>query len=173
MLWKGQAVASIKVAAYQMLVGPDPVANFARIRRGVEQAAEEGAKIIALPECALSGYPPLHHDSPDQVDTAAIAELNDEVCSLAQTNNIWVVLGTILMSSEGLLNSALVISPDGEIAGRYDKLHLMPEDRQFFAPGVGERVFVTDDGVIFVSIDDNEVHWLRGLMDEVFGEDKA
>jgi adenine-specific DNA-methyltransferase len=33
------------------------------------------------------------------------------------------------------------------------------------------RDFLTDDGVIFVSIDDNEVHWLRGLMDEVFGED--
>ncbi len=33
------------------------------------------------------------------------------------------------------------------------------------------REFLTDDGVIFISIDDNEVHWLRGLMDEVFGED--
>src|SRR5487761_530790 len=32
------------------------------------------------------------------------------------------------------------------------------------------REFLTDDGVIFVSIDDNEVHWLRGLMDEIFGE---
>src|SRR5437762_4560776 len=33
------------------------------------------------------------------------------------------------------------------------------------------RDFLTDDGVIFVSIDDNEVHWLRGQMDEVFGEE--
>ena len=33
------------------------------------------------------------------------------------------------------------------------------------------REFLTDDGVIFVSIDDNEVHWLRGLMDEIFGEE--
>jgi adenine-specific DNA-methyltransferase len=32
------------------------------------------------------------------------------------------------------------------------------------------REFLTDDGVIFVSIDDNEAHWLRGLMDEMFGE---
>ena len=28
-----------------------------------------------------------------------------------------------------------------------------------------------DDGVIFVSVDDNEVHHLRCLMDEVFGEE--
>ena len=32
------------------------------------------------------------------------------------------------------------------------------------------REFLRDDGVIFISIDDNEVHHLRMLMDEVFGE---
>ena len=34
------------------------------------------------------------------------------------------------------------------------------------------REFLTDDGAIFVSIDDNEVHWLRSVLDEVFGEDE-
>ena len=33
------------------------------------------------------------------------------------------------------------------------------------------RELLRDDGAIFVSIDDNEVHHLRSLMDEVFGED--
>ena len=33
------------------------------------------------------------------------------------------------------------------------------------------RELLRDDGAIFVSIDDNEVHRLRCLMDEVFGED--
>lgn len=32
------------------------------------------------------------------------------------------------------------------------------------------RELLRDDGVIFVSIDDNEVHHLRMLMDEIFGE---
>ena len=31
--------------------------------------------------------------------------------------------------------------------------------------------FLRDDGVIFVSIDDNEAHQLRMLMDEIFGEE--
>jgi adenine-specific DNA-methyltransferase len=35
------------------------------------------------------------------------------------------------------------------------------------------RDFLTDDGVIFISIDDNEAHWLRGLMDEIFGEENC
>ncbi len=33
------------------------------------------------------------------------------------------------------------------------------------------RELLREDGAIFVSIDDNEVHHLRSLMDEVFGED--
>jgi adenine-specific DNA-methyltransferase len=33
------------------------------------------------------------------------------------------------------------------------------------------RNLLRDDGVIFVSIDDNEVHNLRLLMDEIFGEE--
>ncbi|MDE0607857.1 MAG: site-specific DNA-methyltransferase [Acidimicrobiaceae bacterium] len=33
------------------------------------------------------------------------------------------------------------------------------------------RELLREDGAIFVSIDDNEVHHLRALMDEVFGED--
>ena len=33
------------------------------------------------------------------------------------------------------------------------------------------RELLAEDGVIFVSIDDNEVHHLRMLMDEIFGEE--
>jgi adenine-specific DNA-methyltransferase len=33
------------------------------------------------------------------------------------------------------------------------------------------RTFLRDDGVIFISIDDNEIHNLRKICDEVFGED--
>lgn len=33
------------------------------------------------------------------------------------------------------------------------------------------REMLRDDGAIFISIDDNEVHRLRSLMDEVFGEE--
>lgn len=33
------------------------------------------------------------------------------------------------------------------------------------------RNLLKDDGVIFISIDDNEVHNLRKICDEIFGED--
>ena len=131
----------MRVAAYQMTVTGDTEANFARIADGIEKAAAAGAQLVALPECAISGYPPHHQTSLDEIDTARIAELNGEVCELAGKHAIAVVLGTILMSSEGLLNSALLISPEGDTIGRYDKLHLMPDDKDYFAPGVGLAPF--------------------------------
>lgn len=147
--WGDVIMESIKVAAYQMKVGADIDANLAKIRGGIEKASAAGAKIIALPECALPGYPPDNQTSQQDIDHARIAELNGEVCDIAAEFGIWVILGTIVMSSEGLLNSALVIADTGEIVGRYDKLHLMPGDRNIFMPGVGAWTFDLADGVRF------------------------
>ena len=54
---------------------------------------------------------------------------------------------------------------DGEDLERHDKWLCMMWPRLHLL-----RDLLADDGVIFVSIDDNEQHHLRMLMDEVFGE---
>lgn len=61
-------------------------------------------------------------------------------------------------------NQRLVANP--ETAGRYhsDWLSMMYPRLKL------ARNLLTDDGVIFISIDDNEVHNLRKVCDEVFGE---
>jgi len=58
-------------------------------------------------------------------------------------------------------------SANRDTSGRYHSNWLnMMYPRLFLA-----RTLLRDDGVIFVSIDDHEVHNLRHLMDEVFGEE--
>ncbi|MFV0344755.1 MAG: site-specific DNA-methyltransferase, partial [Bacteroidales bacterium] len=61
-------------------------------------------------------------------------------------------------------NRRLEVNPD--TAGRYhsDWLSMMYPRLKL------ARNLLTDDGVIFISIDDNEVHNLRKLCDEIFGE---
>jgi adenine-specific DNA-methyltransferase len=61
-------------------------------------------------------------------------------------------------------NQRLVVNP--ETAGRYhsDWLSMMYPRLKL------ARNLLKDDGVIFISIDDNEVHNLRKVCDEVFGE---
>ena len=55
---------------------------------------------------------------------------------------------------------------DGEDLERHDKWLCMMWPRLHLI-----RELLADDGVIFVSIDDNEQHRLRMLMDEIFGEE--
>lgn len=61
-------------------------------------------------------------------------------------------------------NQRLVVNP--ETAGRYhsDWLSMMYPRLKL------ARNLLTDDGVIFISIDDNEVHNLRKVCDDIFGE---
>ncbi len=61
----------------------------------------------------------------------------------------------------------LKLSTNTETGGRYHSKWLsMMLPRLFLA-----RNLLKDDGVMFVSIDDNEVHNLRALLNEVFGEE--
>ena len=55
---------------------------------------------------------------------------------------------------------------DGEDLERHDKWLCMMWPRLHLL-----RELLADDGVIFVSIDDNEQHHLRMMMDEIFGEE--
>ena len=58
------------------------------------------------------------------------------------------------------------VGKEGEDATRHDKWCCMMYPRLQLL-----KELLRDDGAIFVSIDDNEVHHLRMLMDEIFGEE--
>lgn len=135
-----------------MRVCADPEANFVKVEEGIRAAVSAGAKLVAFPECAISGYPPLHYANASDIDIRLIRGLNDEIPRLARESGIWVVVGTITGEPGGLLNSALVISSDGELVGRYDKMHLMPLDKRYFAPGAGVRPFRAGDTLLGVQI---------------------
>lgn len=57
-----------------------------------------------------------------------------------------------------------VVGAEAEDLSRHDKWLCMIYPRLSLL-----KEFLTDDGLIFVSVDDNEVHALRMLMDELFG----
>ncbi len=66
----------------------------------------------------------------------------------------------------GVFKDGLKIDSNSESDGRYHSNWLnMMYSRLLIA-----RTLLREDGVIFISIDDNEVHHLRKLCDEVFGE---
>ena len=60
-----------------------------------------------------------------------------------------------------------VVGKEGETLDRHDRWLCMMYPRLLLL-----KQFLREDGVIFVSIDDDEVHHLRLLMDEIFGANK-
>jgi len=67
----------------------------------------------------------------------------------------------------GVIENGLKIDTNTETDGRYHSNWLnMMYSRLLIA-----RQLLREDGVIFISIDDNEVHQLRKLCDEIFGEE--
>jgi len=120
----------MKIAALQMVSGPDVAANLASARRLLERAAAEGASLAALPEYfCLIGL----HDR----DKLAIAEdlgsgpIQQMLSEAARELGLWIIGGTLPLKTatpERVRNATLVFAPGGERVARYDKIHLFAFD---------------------------------------------
>jgi apolipoprotein N-acyltransferase len=78
------------------------------------EAASRGAQVIIWPESAVPGY--LEYES----------VIRDTVTSLARERGVWLLVGGPAYERRCEYNSAYVVSPQGIITGRYDKVHLVP-----------------------------------------------
>ncbi|MBV8034204.1 carbon-nitrogen hydrolase family protein [Roseateles sp.] len=120
----------MKIAAVQMVSGPDVAANLAAARRLLEDAARRGAELAALPEYfCLMGL--------QDGDKLALAEAEGSgpiqamLAAAARDLGLWIIGGTLPIRSataERVRNSTLVFSPAGERVARYDKIHLFAFD---------------------------------------------
>jgi nitrilase len=115
-----------KVAAIQMVSTPVPEQNFASARRLIEQAVQQGAELVLLPEY----WPAMGMQDTDKLGYAEQDGNGPIQAFMAQTareQNVWLVGGTLPMASpepDKVLNSTLVFNPAGEQVARYDKIHL-------------------------------------------------
>lgn len=131
---------TLTVAAVQFNIRlGDIEANWQAAEAGVRRAAAQGAKLAVLPEMWSSGY--------DYRQLAELAMRTPEILSRLQALSAELGLTVVgsLAESDGdkVCNTAWVID-QGEIVGKYRKLHLfstMSEDRYLHA---GDRYLVVD-----------------------------
>jgi len=150
------------VAAIQMVSTPNVAENLAAVRRLVAQAAAQGADFVALPE-----YWPIMGMS--DTDKVAHAEqpgrgpIQECMMELAREHNIWLVGGTLPTVSPDagkVLNTTLVYDPQGQLASRYDKIHLFGFNRgsesydeaRTIVPGAEIGVFDAPFGRVGLSV---------------------
>jgi N-carbamoylputrescine amidase len=130
-----------RIALVQMRCGPKPENNFARAIDFIRDAAKSGAQIVCLPELFRSQYfcQMENHDNFSLAETIP-GPSTDALTKLARELGIVIVASLFEKRSAGLYhNTAVIIDADGELLGKYRKMHI-PDDplyheKFYFAPG--------------------------------------
>ncbi|MBC7994919.1 MAG: carbon-nitrogen hydrolase family protein [Rhizobacter sp.] len=118
------------IAALQTVATPSVERNLDTARRLIGEAVQEGAQLVALPEyfCFMG-----QRDS----DKLALAEtpgdgpIQQMLIDAARQHGVWVIGGTVPLrtgSPDRVFNACCVYSPEGQMAARYDKIHLFRYD---------------------------------------------
>ncbi|HUG95797.1 MAG TPA: carbon-nitrogen hydrolase family protein [Pleomorphomonadaceae bacterium] len=127
---------TIRVAACQI----DPQLgevdrNLEHIERVVAEAATAGAKLVVLPEAAVTGYVFENLDEALTVAQRAVAVAEQRLADAAVMAGVALIVGTLQAEAREVFNTALIFSGDGR-RFRYRKMHLpyLGVDR-FATPG--------------------------------------
>jgi len=118
-------MTTFRAACVQLNSGNDMAANLRAAGSGVRAAAEQGAQFIMLPEYAalLDGSGRVMRDNsyPEDQHPALPA-----FRALAQETHAWLLLGsiTVKLDNERMANRSCLLSPDGTVVARYDKIHM-------------------------------------------------
>jgi formamidase len=141
------------VAAQVAPVPNDPEATFAKFAREVRTCAAvtPALDLLVFPEYYLTGMGSFGTPMPpgylESVAESIPGRLTDRICALARQTGKWIIPGSIVeRDGDALHNTAIAVSPQGEIAARYRKLfpwmpyeNSVPGDEHvtFDIPGVG------------------------------------
>jgi len=127
----------------QFDVSGNPDENMRCIENAIAEAKEKNVRILAFPECALTGYPPHDMKSAGDADFAECSLAFEKIGAAAVKDGMYIAVGSITERKGKLYNSAVVFSPDG---GRYvyDKRALWGWDRDNFSAGREAGVFTVD-----------------------------
>jgi deaminated glutathione amidase len=149
----GSAADLIRVSAVQMNSREDKSANIETALALIDQAAAGGARLVALPEI----WPYLGPESGnfDAAETVP-GPLTDLLAERAVRHGIYLHTGTIHEKRAGepkIFNTALVISPSGDIIARYSKIHMFDVVLDGVASYQESATIAPGDDIVTVDID--------------------
>ncbi len=117
--------APFRVALVQMTAGNELAANIPMAEELIDQAANGGADLICTPEVTS-----LMERRVKSSLAQCVAEEDDPALKAfrakAERLGKWLAIGSlpIKIADDRLANRSFVIAPSGEIAARYDKIHM-------------------------------------------------
>ena len=150
----------MRISACQMISGIDPEQNVLDAVNLISASADSGADLVVLPE----NFALMAGDAANLGIAEAVGEgpIQDAVRMAAMRCGLWVVAGSIPLKGKDATHytqSSLVFDPEGNIAARYDRIHLFRlqnktefyDERIYIEPGKSPVTFrmTTWDGESF------------------------
>jgi predicted amidohydrolase len=142
---------SVRVAGIVLKwIRADKEANFRRAEPMIRQAAADGAQIVCTTECFLDGYAIADKSIPLDVYRSLGEPIPEgayfkRLAALARELKIVLVAGMLEADGEARYNTAVLISAEGTLLGKYRKQHLEHELVRN-RPGTSSPVFATPYG---------------------------
>jgi len=120
---------SFMAACVQLRAGRNVAANVEAAADLVRQAAEAGATFVATPENTSlmeAERALLFEKAKSEDEDEALRALR----AVARERKIWLLIGSlpIRVAEDKLANRSFLVSPEGRIAARYDKIHMFDVD---------------------------------------------
>ncbi len=130
-----------RVAMIQMkVVADDAEANLTRAEQLLAAACAEGPVDFAVvPECFDIGW---GNPRAAQLATPVPGPVSDRLCVMAQRFNIYLASGITEKDGEATYNSALLISPEGEILLKHRKINVCYDVTDVY--DIGDRLGVAE-----------------------------
>ncbi len=141
---------NFKLGMAQMLVEGGAVEqNLRRAAHMIAEAAQQGCRVVALPECLDIGWTDPAARELAQPIPGPHAEV---LCRAAHQAQIYVVAGLTERAAGRIYNAAILISPEGDILLKHRKINVMDIAQDLYATGNCLAVAETPLGVIGVNI---------------------
>ena len=140
----------LKIGMGQLLVeGGEPERNLKRAGKMLEDAAEKSCRLVLLPECLDFAWT---HPSAITEAQPIPGPYSDILCKLAQTYNLYLSAGLTERSEDKVYNTAIFISPEGNILLKYRKINVLTVAQDIYSIGETLSVVKTPFGVVGVNI---------------------
>ena len=131
----------IKISTVQFCSSDTVEVNVKRICEYIRDCRKEGSRVVVFHECSVTGYSSkkewINNYSPKMLKSA-----EEKIQSVCKELDVYAIIGIPWFKDDVVYNTAVIISPKGEIIERYGKVYLAGE--QWAVPGEHLSLFKID-----------------------------
>jgi predicted amidohydrolase len=140
------------VACVQTTSSRDVSINIETIGQLILNSVKTGAKLILLPE-TVNMMEPKNNLMREKVMPEASDPFLATICKIAKDSRVWILAGSLIVvdKMKRTVNRSFLISPDGDVQAKYDKIHMFDVDmgngeyyRESKSYEAGSRAITTD-----------------------------